>query len=597
MSSPSLSNQEIAHILYQIGEYLELQEVAFKPQAYERATRAIEAMETPVGEIYEKGGQKALGEIPGVGESIAEKIEELIKTGRLKYFEQLKKKLPMDVEALSAIEGVGPKHIKQFWQKLKIKNVADLEKAAKAGRLRKLFRMSEKLEQKILRSIAFHKEHGSRFFIGAVLPLVRGIEARIQKLQWTQKAVVAGSIRRRKETIGDCDILATSDNPARVMDYFVKMPEVSEVLAHGDTKSMVRLHNGLELDLRVVPEASFGAALQYFTGNKDHNVALRKIAISKNLTLNEYGLFEIAEQRRIYPAKWRGKRRTTQKGKQIAGRTEEEIYEKLGLAYIEPEMREMAGEIEAAQSGKLPYLIGYGDLQGDLQTQTNWTDGVNSIEEMAQAAKNAGLSYIAITDHSKRLAMTGGLDEKKIKKQWAEIDRVNKKLKGIRILKGSEVDILKDGSLDLPDAILAQLDVVGASVHSYFEMPRAETTLRIVRAMENPHVDILFHPTGRVVNKRKPYEVDMETLCKAAKKTGTVLEANASGRLDLKDEHIKMARDTGVKIAINSDAHATTQFSMLEYGIAQARRGWAEKKDVINARPLEKMLAMLKNKR
>ena len=590
MSTPSLSNQEIARILYQIGEYLELQDVAFKPRAYERAARALETLGAPAGDIYQKGGLKALGEISGVGESIAQKIEELIRTGHLKYYEQLKEKLPMDVEALSAIEGVGPKHIKQFWQKLKIKNVIDLEKAAKTGKLRTLERMSEKLEQKILRSIEFHKTHGARFFIGAILPEIRDIEKRLKNLQWTRNAAVAGSIRRRKETVGDADILATSDHSAKVMEFFINMPEVAEVLAHGDTKSMVRLHNGLELDLRVVPEESFGAALQYFTGNKDHNVALRKIAIARGWKLNEYGLFG------VQGAGDRGQ-------KQIAGRTEEEIYDKLGLAYIEPELREMTGELEAAirqAQGKpngLPKLIDYNDLKGDLQTQTNWSDGEHSIEEMAKAAQARGLTYLAITDHSKRLAMTGGLDEKKIKRQWKEIDRVNRKLKGTRILKGSEVDILKDGSLDLPDAILAQLDVVGASVHSYFEMPRADMTKRLLRTIQNPHVDILFHPTGRVVNKRKPIEVDMEMLIKGAKKTGTVLEANASERLDLKDEHIRMAVEAGVKIAIHSDAHSNAQFSLLEYGIAQARRGWATAEDVINTRTVDDMLLLLKGKR
>ena len=588
MSSPHLSNQEIAHILYQIGEFLEIQEVAFKPRAYERAGRAVEVMDTPVGEGYTKRGLNALENIPGVGLSIDAKIEELIITGHLKYYEEIKKKMPVDVEGLSGIEGVGPKHIKEFWQKLKIKTVEDLEKAAKNGKLRKLPRLSEKLEQKILKSLEFHKAHGKRFFIGEALPLARDIEKRLQNLKWVRHVAVAGSIRRRKETIGDGDILATSDNPQEVMDYFVSMPEVAEVLAHGETKSMVRLHNGLELDLRVVPQESFGAALQYFTGNKDHNVALRKIAIAHDWKLNEYGLF--AEQRGL-------KRGTTRRERLIAGRTEEEIYAKLGLAYIEPELREMTGELKAAEADALPKLVGYVDLRGDLQVQTNWTDGVNSLGEMAEAAKRAGLKYIAITDHTKRLAMTRGLDEKRLLQQMKEIDGLNKKLSGITILKGSEVDILRDGSLDISDTVLARLDIVGASVHSYFDMSRKEMTARVARAMQNPHVDILFHPTGRVVNSRPPYEIDMEAIIKTAKKTGTVLEANASQRLDLKDEYIRMAVGAGVKIAIDSDAHAAPHFSFLEYGIAQARRGWAERKDVINAWPLEKMLGMLKKEK
>lgn len=366
------------------------------------------------------------------------------------------------------------------------------------------------------------------------------------------------------------------------MKHFTKMPEVVRVFAEGETKSSVKLRSGLNVDLRVVPPASYGAALNYFTGSKDHNVALRQLALKKGYTLNEYGLFRATRDKRH--------------GKSVAGETEESIYKALGLDYIEPEMRENTGEIAAARNHTLPKLIGYGDLQGDLQVQTDWTDGSDSIETMAKAAMKQGLKYIAITDHTKRLAMTHGLDEKRILKQMAEIDHVNKTFAGkIKILKGTECDILKDGTLDLPDAVLAKLDVVGVSVHSLFNLLRAEQTKRIIRAMENKNADILFHPTGRVINRREAYDVDMDVLIAAAKRTKTIMEIDAyPDRLDLKDEYIRKCVEAGVKMSIDSDAHAPAHFPYLEYGIAQARRGWAEKKDIINAWPVEKMLAFLK---
>lgn len=579
-----LSNQEIAHLFYQIAEYLQVQEVAFKPRAYERVARAVETLEEPLGEIYRHGGRKALAELPGVGASIAEKLEELVKTGRLRYYETLKRETPVDVEGLSAIEGVGPKTIKVLWQKLRIRSVEELERAARAGKLRGLPRLSAKIEKKILKGIAFQKQRGGRFLIGEALPLARRIEERLKELPQVKVAVAAGSLRRRRETIGDGDVLVVSEDPDPVADFFVKMPEVVHVYGRGKTKTMVRLRNGMDFDLRIVPQESFGAALQYFTGSKDHNVALRQIAIKKGWKLNEYGLFAKSK------TGWRV----------IAGRTEKEIYTKLGLAFLEPEMREMAGEIALARQrfGKgsaLPGLVGYADLAGDLQVQSDWTDGVSSIEELARAAKTAGLSYIAITDHTKRLAMTRGLDEKRLRRQMAEVDRLNSKLPGITVLKGTECDILKDGTLDLPDRVLAQLDVVGVSIHSFFTLSRAEQTARVVRAIANPHVDILFHPTGRLIGKREAIDIDMEEVIRAARRTGTILEANASPeRLDLHDAHIRMAVEAGVKIAIDSDAHAATHFSLLEYGVVQARRGWAKKSDVVNTRPVREMLKLLK---
>ena len=575
-----LSNIEIARILKEIGEYLEMQDVPFKPRAYEKAALAVSEMEDEAGEVYKSGGLKALEGIPGVGASIAEKIEELVKTGHSNYYEELKKKAPVDLSELTRIEGLGPKSIKKLYQKLGVRNVKDLEKAAASGKIRKLEGFGEKSEQKILTGIEFLKKSGGRFLLGSALPVASMIEERLKKLPAVERAVVAGSTRRRKETIGDADILVISKKPQAVMDYFTSMPEVAHVIASGGTKSSIKLSSGLNVDVRVVPSESYGAALNYFTGSKDHNVALRRLAMEKGWKLNEYGLFSV-----------KGKTE-----KRIAGKSEEEIYKALGMEYIEPEMRENTGEIELALKHKIPELVGYGDMQGDLQTQTEWTDGSDSIEEMAKAGVKAGLKYIAITDHTKRLAMTGGLDDKRILKQMDEIDKINKKFAGkIKVLKGTECDILKDGSLDLSDEVLAKLDVVGASVHSLFNLSEADQTARIKKAMSNPNVDIIFHPTGRLINRREAYKIDMDGIIAHAKKTGTILEANAEpNRLDMKDEHIRKCIDAGVKISIDSDAHSAWQVGFLELGIAQARRGWATRGDVINAWPLEKMLKFLK---
>jgi len=574
-----MKNEEIAKILYEIGEYLEMKGVAFKPRAYEKAGYAVENLEEEVSEIYKKGGLKAVEDIPGVGVSIAEKIEELIKTGRLKYYERLKKSLPVKVGELSAIEGIGPKMIFKLYKKLNVKDVKSLEKAAKAGKVAKLEGFGKKSEEKILKGIEFLRSSGGRFLLGAVLPLVKSIEERLKNLKEVDRVAVAGSIRRMQETIGDLDILITSEQPEKIMKYFVSMPEVVHIYSEGDTKTMVRLKNGMDADLRVVPDRSFGAALQYFTGDKRHNITLRILAEKRGYKLNEYGL-------------WRGK-------KLIAGKTEEEIYKALKMATPPPEIRTDSGEIQAALKNKLPKLINYEDVKGDLQVTTNWTDGDSSIEEMAKAAREAGLEYIAITDHTKSLAMTGGLDEKRLLQQMKEIDKLNSQFvihnSRFRILKGAEVNILKDGSLDIKDAVLAKLDIVGIAVHSHFNLPREEQTHRIVKAMKNKNADILFHPTGRLIQKRAPYDVDVLEIIKAAKETKTVLEIDADpNRLDLKDEYIKKAIEAGVKLAIDTDAHSKSSFHFLEFGIAQARRGWAKKSDIINARPWPEMLKLLK---
>ena len=556
----------------------------FKPRAYEKAALGVEALDKEVKEIYKEGGRDALKKIPGVGEGIAFHIELLLKKGNFPEYQRLKKKTPVNISELSAVEGVGPKMIKILYQKLKVKNLKDLERVARAGKIRKLEHFGQKSEEKILKGIEFLKKSGGRQVLGFILPEIRNLEKTIQAFPEVEKVVVAGSTRRRKETIGDIDILAISNKSESVMDKFVSLPQVQHVYAKGKTKTMVKLKNGLDADLRVVPKESYGAALNYFTGSKDHNVALRELAIKKGWKLNEYGLFKI---------------RSSKSEIRIAGETEEKIYKALGLRYIEPELRENTGEIESSKQNNPPKLIGYGDLRGDLQTQTNWTDGEDSIEAMAKAAEDAGLEYIVITDHTKSLAMTGGADEKKLLKQMAEIDKINHKLKiencKLKILKGAEVNIGKDGLLDIDDKTLAKLDVVGAAVHSHFKLTRAEQTKRVMRAMENPNVDIIFHLTGRIINRREPIEIDIDEIIKAAKRTRTVLEIDAyPDRLDIKDDYIKKCVEAGVKMSIDSDAHSVSHFKFLEIGIAQARRGWATKADIINTYPVDKMLGFLK---
>src|SRR3989344_2465774 len=418
-----MANQEIAKILFEMAELYEMEGVEFKPRAYEKAALSIEALDEDIRVFYEKGGIKALMRISGVGKGIAGHIEQYFKTGHFKEYERLKKKMPIDISELTRVGGVGPKMIKVLWRKLRIRNLADLERAARTGKIRKLERFGVKSEEKILRGIEFLKKSGGRATLGFVLPEARTIENTIRNFPETGKVMVCGSTRRMKETIGDIDILITSEKPARVMERFIALPQIAHVYAHGPTKTMVKLKNGLDADLRVVPDESFGAAVNYFTGSKDHNIALREIAAKKGWKLNEYGLYK-NQKSKIKNQKDRSKSKNN--WIQIAGRSEEEIYEKLGLHYIEPEIRENAGEIEASRQNKLPKLIGYGDLKGDLQIQTNWTDGANSIKEMAFEAKWLGLEYIAITDHTRSLAMTGGADEKKLLKQMAEIDKIQK---------------------------------------------------------------------------------------------------------------------------------------------------------------------------
>jgi len=567
-----MKNPEISKLLRMMAIYLEMKGIQFKPQAYEKAAYSIEALDEDIEDFIKKKGKEGLKELPGVGESIAEKIIEYLKTGKIKELEELKQQVPVDVETLTSIEGVGPKIVYKLYKALGIKTIDDLEKACLEHKIRRLPGFGEKSEEKILRGIQFFKQGGGRFILGFVMPLVEELLIYLKESKDVKEVVPAGSYRRRKETVGDIDILVTSEKPEKIMEHFVKFPEVVHIYAQGPTKTMVRLSNGLDVDLRVVHEESFGAALAYFTGSKDHNIQMRELAIKKGWKLNEYGLFDKNE-------------------KMIAGRTEEEIYEKLGLQWIPPEMRENRGEIELALEHRLPKLIEYGSLKGDMQVQTDWTDGQNSIEEMVKTAIKLGLEYICITDHTKSLAMTGGLDEEKLLKQGTEIDKLNQRYKGkIKILKGAEVNILKDGSLDIKDEVLAKLDFVGIAVHSHFNLPRNVQTERIKKALSNKFVHCLFHPTGRIINKRPAYEVDIDEIIDFAKKHNKILEIDAyPDRLDLKDEHIRKCVEKGVKMVIDTDAHSVLHMNFLELGISQARRGWASPKDIINTLSWEEL--------
>lgn len=574
-----VKNPAVAKAMRDLGFLTEVGEddpnVQFRVRAYYRAADTIASLPEDVADIYRKNGINGLLEVPSVGKNIAAKIEEYIKTGKVRAFEELKAKIPIDIDELYGIEGVGPKTIKILYDKLQVKNLADLEKAAREGKLRAVPGFTEKKERDMLKRIEFFKRGKGRRIIGEVYPLVKQIEKGLLQVAGVKNAITAGSVRRMKETIGDIDYLVASSDPEPVMDFFTKMPEVQEVVGRGPAKAFVRLASGIDADLLVVPEESWGAALQYFTGSKEHSVELRKIAIAKGLRLNEWGVFK-------------GEKR-------VAGATEEEVYRALGLQWIPPEMRENAGEIELARQGIVPKLVEYGSLKGDLQVHSENSDGTATIEEMARGAKEFGLDYVAITDHTKSLAVAGGLDEQELLQQAEKIAELNDRLKGFRVLASAEVNIMKDGSLDIANNVLDKLDIVGAAIHSHFNLPIEAQTERLTKAARNPSVDILFHPTGRLINKRAGYPVDIERVIEVANETGTVLEIDAHyDRLDLKDEYIRMAVKKGVKLVIDSDAHHPIHYAFLIFGVAQARRGWATQADILNTLTADRLLEALK---
>lgn len=576
----AVKNSDIAKIMRHLGFLTEVGEdyanAQFRARAYYRAADTIANLSENVADVYDNGGVAALLEIPSVGKAIAAKIEEYVKTGKVRHLEELKAKVPINIDELYGIEGIGPRTIKALYHKLQVKDLAGLENAAAEGRLRAVPGFTEKKEQDIKKKIEFFRKGKGRRIIGEVYPLVKQIELRLLQAEGVHDAVAAGSVRRMKETVGDIDYLVTADDPEKVMEFFVSMPEVEEIVGRGPAKAFVRLAGGIDADLLVVPKESWGSALQYFTGSKEHSVELRKIAIAKGLRLNEWGVYK-------------GEAR-------VAGATEDGVYQALGLQWIPPEMRENTGEIELAKQGRLPKLVEYGSLRGDLQVHSESTDGTATMEEMARAAKEFGLSYIAITDHTKSLALANGLDENELLEQAGRIVELNDRLKGsFRILSSAEVNVMKDGSLDIPSNVLDKLDIVGAAIHSNFNLPVEAQTERLVKAAKNPSVDILFHPTGRLINKREGYPVDIEKVIEVARDTGTILEIDAHyDRLDLKDEYVRMAMKKGAKLVIDSDAHHPIHYAYLVFGIAQARRGWATQMDVLNTLPADRLLKALK---
>ena len=571
-----MKNHEVAELLRNIAQLLEIKgELVFKIRAYEKAALVIDNLDEDIEEVWKQG---KLDDIPGVGEALTKKIGEFLETGKLEYYEKLKKEVPVNMEELGRVPGLGPKTIMKLYNQLGVKNIKDLEKAAKQKKIENIDGLGPTVEENILKSVEFAKTSGKRFLLGTALDIAEEIKDRLKKLNFVNEVEVAGSLRRRKETIGDIDILATTKNLGKVINFFTKMDDVEQVLAQGHTKSSVRLREGIQADLRVLPEKIYGAALLYFTGSKQHNIVLRKIAIKKGMKLSEYGIFD------------------KKTNKLLAGKTEEECYKKLGLMYIEPEIREDEGEIEAAVKNKLPKLISYNNLKGDLQMHTKWSDGNNTILEMAEAAKKLGHEYICITDHiGETFKIANSMDEKRIKKQKKEIDEINKKIKNITILQGGEVNIKDDGTLDMKNNALKELDIVLASIHSGFKNPKEKMTKRVIKAMENENVDIIAHPFGRLINQRPAIEMDFDRILQKAKETKTILEINAyPERMDLNDYYARAAVKHGVKLSIGTDSHDADQLRNYKLGISIARRGWAEKKDIINSYSVKDMIRFLK---
>jgi DNA polymerase (family 10) len=573
-----MENREIAAVFEEISSLLRIvqddSKWTFKAAAYDRASRSIEGSSEKLEDIARDPNRK-LTDIPGIGVEMAAKIKELVETGKSTYHQEQLAKVPHGLLDLLNLQSVGPQKVRLFYKELGIKSVDDLEKAAKDGRLRELPKMDVKSEENVLKAIEVYRRASGRFLISTAYDTAQELIQFLKDIQTVEQVEYAGSLRRGRETVGDLDLLVTGRDTAVIGEKICKHPLVEQVLAKGDDKVSVKLQNDLQVDVRMLPRKTYGAAMQYFTGSKEHNVALRDRAKRKGWKLSEYGLFE-------------GE-------KVLASKTEEEIYEKLGLAWIPPELRENLGEIEAAEKGELPKLVELDDIKGDLQMHTTASDGKTSVEEMAAAAKKRGYQYILITDHSKAVTVANGLDEKRAVEHIKRIHAARKKVSGIEIWAGTEVDILGDGRLDYPDSLLNQFDIVLASVHSRMNMPHDEMTDRLLKALENPYVRILGHPTGRHLLKRDPFSFDVDRVFAAAKKNGVILELNGNpGRLDLCDRHVKLARERGMKVIISTDAHHPDHFDFMRFGVETARRGWLEKKDVLNTLPPAKLLAALR---
>ena len=580
-----MRNREIAELFYEAADILEYQQVEWKPRAYRKAAQMIENLGEDIEKIYAKEGKAGLTEIPGIGESIADHIAEYLGTGKVEKFENLKGKAPSGTVELMEIRGLGAKKMKKLADALGIRTLSDLKNAIATHRLRRLEGFGEKSEENLAKAIEQYEKSHARIALGKALPLADEVISALKgqcastgsKIDLS-KIIYTGSLRRLKETIGDIDILAEADRgeALKVMNCFVSLPDVEQVILKGSTKSSVILREGIAIDLRVVPPESYGTSLQYFTGSKEHNIELRNVAIKNGYKLSEYGLY------------------LKESGKQIAGSSEKEIYEKLGLAYIPPELRENRGEIKAAAKNSLPKLIEAGDLRGDLHMHTEYSEGRDSLKTMIEKAEALGYEYIAVTDHSRSQKVANGLEIEKLKEQWEEIGELSKQFK-IKILKGSEVDILRDGSLDYPDEILKELDVVVGAVHSGFALPERKMTERIITALENRYLDIFAHPSGRLFGKREAYAVNFEKVFETAAANGKVIEINSQpSRLDLNDELILRAKNFGLKFCISTDSHSTEGLALMRYGLGQARRGWLEKEDVVNTYPYPKLKEVFK---
>ncbi len=571
-----MENKTIADIFTEIADILDIEgENPFRVRSYRNAARTIEDMSQNVEALVKAG--KNLEEIQGIGKSINEKIQEILATGKCHSLEELRSQIPPGLTELLKLEGLGPKKVKVLYDELAVDSVDRLEKAAQAGRLRNLPGMGLKTEEKILKSIEHYRAGMGRFKLSVGFQYAEALLRHLKGVSGVKRLDPAGSFRRRRETIGDLDILAICGKGCKVMDRFAGYGDVAEVLARGETKSSVRLKCGLQVDLRVLEEESYGAALHYFTGSKAHNVAIRERAKEKGLKVSEYGVFRAKDEKRL------------------SGAEEEDVFKAVGLPPIPPELREDRGEVQAAEKGTLPRLVELSDIRGDLQMHTTASDGKNSILEMARKAKEMGYAYIAITDHSKAVRVAGGMDEKQLAKHLKEIEKANGQISGFRILKGVEVDILPDGTLDLKDDILQECEVVMASVHSRFNMEEGEMTRRVIKALKNPNVKVLAHPTGRLILEREPFKINLREVVQAAVDHGVILEINAyPDRLDLKDVDARMARDLGAKLAIDTDAHSALQLELMKFGVYTARRGWIEAKDVINTLPLEGLLKILR---
>ncbi|MCL4316261.1 MAG: DNA polymerase/3'-5' exonuclease PolX [Gammaproteobacteria bacterium] len=571
--APAVHNADVAAVFEEIADLLEIENAnPFRVRAYRTAARVIGDLNREVSDLLAQGAD--LTELPGIGADLAGKIQEIVSSGASAMLVKLRKHTPPALIELLKLPGLGPKKVKVLYQELDIHSLDQLARAARDGRIRNVHGFGAKTEAKILEAIAAQAGSTGRFKLAAAAQYAERLVAYLKAAPGVGRVIVAGSYRRCKETVGDLDILVTASRSSPVMERFVSYDEVADILAQGETRATILLRSKLQVDVRVVAEESYGAALHYFTGSKSHNIAVRKMGQEMGLKINEYGVF-------------RGRQR-------IAGETEESVYGAVGLPYIEPELRENRGELEAARGRRLPKLVNLSDLRGDLHAHTKATDGHNSLREMAEAAKARGLEYLAITEHSRRLTVAHGLTPQRLLAQMDEIDRLNAELKGIILLKGIEVDILEDGALDLPDDLLGRLDLVVAAVHSRFELSREKQTARILKAMDHAHFSILAHPSGRLIEQREPYDVDMTRLIRHARERGCFLEVNAQpDRLDLLDIYIQMAKEEGVLLAVNSDAHSAHQFDYLSFGVGQARRGWLEKNDVLNTRPLKELRALL----